>query len=139
MELQDIGNLQVAAAIAKSFHHHHKFGLGLNLGAEIVEVADQMVKVDFQHGFVCLLLQLHANLFKLKGTRTFQQDGLVVELREGELRQEIRHILIEISLHLELAGLTRKRLTDANQHINTLILKQLCNLSIQIHFIATTL
>ena len=125
MELQYVGDLKVAAAIAKSLHHHHQLGLRLDLRTEMVEVADQMVEVDFQHSLVRLFLQLHANLFELEGTGTFQQDGLVVELREGEMRQEIGHIGIEIALHVEFVGLTRNALANANQHVNTFILKQL--------------
>ena len=71
MELKHIGNFKVAAAVAEGFHHHHELGVGLDFGAVMVEVADQMVEIDFQHGFVCFFLQFHPDLLKLESTCSF--------------------------------------------------------------------
>ena len=56
MELKNIGNLKVTASIAKGFHHHHKLGGGLDFGAEMVQIANQMVEIDFQNSLMRLLL-----------------------------------------------------------------------------------
>ena len=130
MELKHIGHLKVTAAIAEGFHHHHEFGFGLDLRPEMVKVVDQVVEVDLKHGLMRLLLQFHADLLKLERTRTFQQDGLVAELREGEMRQKVAHVGEEIAFHVELVGLARNAFTDTDQHVNVFVLQQLGNLRI---------
>ena len=86
-----------------------------------------------------LLLQFHANLLKLERTRTFQQDGLVAELREGKMRQKVAHIGEEIALHVKFVGLARDAITDTDQHVNVFVLQQLGNLRVQVDLVASAL
>ena len=91
----------------------------------MVEVADQVVEVDFQDGLMRLFLQFHADLLELEGTCAFQQYGLVVELREGEACQKVAHIGIEETLHVKLVGLARDAFTDTDECVDALVLQQL--------------
>ena len=80
----------------------------------MVQVMDQRVKVDLQHSFMDLLLQQLADLFKLKNTRTFQQDGLIMESGKRELRQEITGGVKKKLLPMELSGKGRDIFSDTN-------------------------
>mgnify|MGYP007101855533 CR=1 FL=1 len=139
MELEDVRHLVVAAAVAKRLHHDHELGLGLDERAVMVEVVDQMIEVDLQHRLVGLLLKLHADLLELECAGTFQQDGLVAELRERITLQEVVDILEEILLHREIALLARDGLSDADERPNTFVLQHLGNRAIKLMLILAAL
>ena len=106
---------------------------------KILGVDKNIPQKDVREAYRKRAKQFHPDLLELKGTGTFQQNGLIVELREGEMRQKITHIGVEIPLHLELVGLSRNALANANQHVNPFVFKQLTYFGVQIHLIATTL
>ena len=114
VKLQNVRDLIASAAVRESLDHRHDPGSGPEAGAVMVQVMDQCVEVDLHHGFVGLLLELPADLFKLKDSCAFQENRLMLERGERELLQELVGGGEKPSLHPEKAGVPDHVAADAD-------------------------
>ena len=96
MLLQGLRHLDGTSPVGIGLDHAHHLRLGLEEGAEVVEVVHDGVEVDLEDGLVYLLLQLFGDALKAEGTRTLQQHNLVVHGAQQTALQELLHVVEEV-------------------------------------------
>lgn len=86
---EHVGDFESAVAVAGCLDHRHHLFSFAQQAAEVVQVVDHVVEVDFQHGRMYLVFEDAADPFELEAASSFQQDAFFREARPVDAPQEI--------------------------------------------------
>ena len=99
--------------------------------AEVVQVVDHVVEVDFQHGRMYLVFEDAADPFELEAASSFQQDAFFREARPVDAPQEIFGGQVELLAAVECPRMFENLFADTDQFGHSVRLQQFGHSGVQ--------